>query len=278
MDPGFEQDIDGCMRDAEDPVLNNAEEVASREPRPSAKGDTSRPQRDESSDGDGGALASVGDFLQIAVSHQPDEATNSSIDAGGEKQPLHQPPPDKQAHSRAGGDSPTPSRSSADVTTSLGQGSTHSDEPRLVKSPPRLSIAGSINGEEDGESTPKDPKDTTPTGQSTAKKGDRNSSSVPSSPPGSPAAHGGSSTTTDEERSLESAEEEQDDGRGSGGPEADAGSDDLPTQLTRLWGTSSPPDRAEGIQAMRDMLEHRENLDVILSRLMAAKVRPIHNV
>lgn len=277
MDPDFEQDIDGCMRDAEDPVLDNTEEVASREPRPSAKHGTNSPQRDERSDGDGGALASVGDFLEIAVSHQADEATNFSIDTAGEKRPLHQPPPDKHAHSRGGGDSPAPSRSSADVTTSLGQGSTQYDGQRLVKSPPRLSIAGSINGEEDGESTPKDPKDTTPTGQSTAKKGDNNAS-VPSSSPGSPAAHVGSSTTTDEDQSLESAEEEQDDGRGSGEPQADAGSDDLPTQLTRLWGTSSPPDRAEGLKAMRNMLEHRENLDVILSRLMAAKVRPINSV
>lgn len=269
MDPGFEQDIDGCLRVAEDPVLNNTEELAPREPRPNAKHDTNNPQRDQSSDGDGGALASVGDPPQLAVSRQADEATGSCIDAAGGEQLPHQPPPDEHTHSKSGGDSPAICRSSIDPTTSVGQASIASDEQRPVKSPTRLSIAGSVNGEENGESPP---KDTTPIGQSTAKKIDRSAALVTSSLPGSPATHGGSSTITDEERSLESAGEEQEDGRGSGGPQADAGSDDLPTQLTRLWGVSSPPDREEGLKTMRNMLEHRDDLDAILSRLMSAKV------
>lgn len=273
MDPGLEQDIDGCMREAEDPVLNNTEEVASREPRPSAKYETNNPQRDQSSDGDGGALASVDDPPQLAAFHQADEATsNNCIDAAGGEQLLHKRPPDKHTHSKGGGDSPAIYRSSMDATTSVGQGSIHSDEQRPVKSPPRLSIAGSINGEENGESSP---KDTRSPGQSASKKSDWSASSVTSSLPGSPGARGGSSTITDEDRSLESAEEEQDDGQGFGGPQADAGSDDLPTQLTRLWGASSPPDREEGLKTMRNMLKHREDLDAILSRLMAAKVQVV---
>lgn len=268
MDPAFDQDIDDGLHDAEDPVLNNTDGVASREPRPSAKHDNSSPQRDQSSDGNGGALASVGDFYQIGVPPQTDDATNSSsADTAGRDEP-HQPPPDNNTHNSSGGESPASFRSSVDVTNSVGQTSTYSDE-RLTKSPPRL-LAGSVNGQE-AESSP---KDVAPTSESTAKYRDRNTSSAPSSPPGSPAAHGGSSSTTVEERSLESAEETQGSERGSGGPQADAGSGDLPTQLTRLWRTSPPPDRAEGLKAMRNMLKHRENLDAILSRLKAAKVRP----
>lgn len=50
---------------------------------------------------------------------------------------------------------------------------------------------------------------------------------------------------------------------------------DLPTQLKRVWG-ASPPDRNEGLAIVRDMLGHRAQLDGILSRLVAFKVRCCH--
>ncbi len=50
---------------------------------------------------------------------------------------------------------------------------------------------------------------------------------------------------------------------------------DLPSQLSRLWG-ASPPDRAEKLELIKDMLGYRGELDGILSKLMSAKVRGCH--
>lgn len=59
------------------------------------------------------------------------------------------------------------------------------------------------------------------------------------------------------------------DARGSGGRAGHP--NDLPTQLNRIWG-ASPPGRVEGLAVMREMLGYRDELDGILSRLVAAKV------
>ncbi|CAM9808914.1 unnamed protein product [Ectocarpus sp. 6 AP-2014] len=54
---------------------------------------------------------------------------------------------------------------------------------------------------------------------------------------------------------------------------------DLPSKLHRLWGTS-PPDRAEGLAVLRNMLGYRKELDGILSRHVPTKgsryTRPFH--
>lgn len=63
-------------------------------------------------------------------------------------------------------------------------------------------------------------------------------------------------------------------GGGGGGGWADH-TNDLPTQLNRVWG-ASPPDRAEGLAVMRDMVGYRDELDGILSRLVAVKVQYCH--
>ncbi|CAM9717326.1 unnamed protein product, partial [Ectocarpus sp. 4 AP-2014] len=47
-------------------------------------------------------------------------------------------------------------------------------------------------------------------------------------------------------------------------------SNDLPSKLHRLWGTS-PPDRAEGLAVLRNMLGYRKELDAILSRHVPTK-------
>ncbi|CAM9331727.1 unnamed protein product [Ectocarpus sp. 12 AP-2014] len=56
-------------------------------------------------------------------------------------------------------------------------------------------------------------------------------------------------------------------------------SNDLPSKLHRLWGTS-PPDRAEGLAVLRNMLGYRKELDGILSRHVPIKgsryMRPFH--
>lgn len=49
----------------------------------------------------------------------------------------------------------------------------------------------------------------------------------------------------------------------------------LPAQLLRLWGTTSPPDHAKGLAAMQEMFGSRQELDGILSRLASTKVRSV---
>lgn len=65
-------------------------------------------------------------------------------------------------------------------------------------------------------------------------------------------------------------ESEQDVGDGFSGEEDEPG--DLPSQLSRVWG-ASPPDRAEKLAVIQDMLGYRGELDGILSKLMSVKVR-----
>lgn len=289
MSTGFEQgvDLDGRLRDAKDPSLST-EKVSLREPRPSTKHDTISPQRDQNDDdGDGGELSSVGDFPQVAVNQaewilvRSGEATHNSSTSStdAEREQPHQPPPDKSAYSSSGSGEDSPASFESVDATSVDQGTTPSQE-RLIKSPPRP--AGSIDEEDEPR-----PKDTMPTEQQSAVQSDRNASSVSASSPKIHPASSNGTITTDEEYSLEKAEEAHDGGGSggqhteahgserSGGSQACTGSDDLPTQLTRLWGTSSPPDRADELAAMRNMLEHRKNLDAILSRLMVAKVTPV---
>lgn len=101
-----------------------------------------------------------------------------------------------------------------------------------------------------------------------------------SSPTGnsSNSSDAGSGGTDEEERSStegryhnqpETGIKETNQGRDGGGKDRP---NDLPTQLNRIWG-ASPPDRAEGLAVMRDMLGYRAKLDGILSRLVAAEVR-----
>lgn len=80
----------------------------------------------------------------------------------------------------------------------------------------------------------------------------------------------GSSTEGNQVDINADTEEGQDMG-GDGGSDGRV-SNDLPAQLSRLWG-ASPPNRAEELAVVRDMLGHREELDGILSKLMATKVK-----
>lgn len=107
------------------------------------------------------------------------------------------------------------------------------------------------------------------------------SSAHSSSPTGSNSSEADSSGGTDgEERSStegrhhEQPDKESKEENQGGGGEKDH-PNDLPTQLNRIWG-ASPPDRAEGLAVMRDMLGYRAELDGILSRLVAVKVRRCH--
>lgn len=93
-----------------------------------------------------------------------------------------------------------------------------------------------------------------------------------------------SSTNEKNQADLDNSNEDDEgiagcgDGGGSGGT-GGAGSggggeyhtNDLPAKLNRLWG-APPPDRAEELAVMRDMLGYRGELDGILSRLMGTKV------
>lgn len=96
---------------------------------------------------------------------------------------------------------------------------------------------------------------------------ERTISSQPQSPSISSVSNDGE---TDQERGSETNGHEQGEvGPGRGNLAVD--SKDLPSQLHRIWG-ASPPGRADKLSVMRDMLEHREELDKILSRLVVAKV------
>lgn len=80
----------------------------------------------------------------------------------------------------------------------------------------------------------------------------------------------GSAGTDAEERSSSGGNEERDQDSDADGCTLDHSSD-LDTQLKRLWG-GSPPNQAEELTVMRDILGHREELDNILSRLMVSNV------
>lgn len=99
----------------------------------------------------------------------------------------------------------------------------------------------------------------------------RQDSSAPASTTTSVSSQGGGGETDEEERSSTEGNQNGQAEPHSSTDEADH-SNDLPSQLNRLWGTS-PPDRAEGLAALRNMLGCRKELDGILSRHVSTKVR-----
>lgn len=84
-------------------------------------------------------------------------------------------------------------------------------------------------------------------------------------------SQGGGGETDEEERSSTEGKQHGQAKPHSSTDEADH-SNDLPSQLQRLWGTS-PPDRVEGLAVLRNMLGYRKELDGILSRHVPTKVR-----
>lgn len=95
-------------------------------------------------------------------------------------------------------------------------------------------------------------------------------SSAPASTTSVSSQGGGGETDEEERRSTEDNQNGQAEPHSS--PNEVDHSTDLPSKLHRLWGTS-PPDRAEGLAVLRNMLGYRIELDGILSRHMPTKVR-----
>lgn len=260
MDLHGAEDSAGCPRNFGDDVVLDAAEDVLHEQDPEMPRITDSSHRERSGDGGGVELSSGIDLPQIVLEHTEnlvaDEATSSAESATRREALLQQPPNSNSQKDDIISLSTARSSSSAFLVSEEKTGS----EKWPVDRP--LATGESID-EHIGSSKETDTDVSTPENPAPA-------SSQPGCSPVSSASNDGG-CSTDGERSSNGKEEASSDAE-AGPVQVGAASNDLPTQLNRIWG-ASPPDRAEGLGVMRDMLGHREELDIIISRLMAAKVR-----
>lgn len=268
MDPDIEDASGGASITADVPT---AADIASEVRMPLATGGDETQPRDDAE-----ASSGVDDPADIVVEQRPTDGSLRLVAAD-----------DRTASSTTGSTAATKEK-----LTQLQQASDddlRSDEPRWPKSSARSALVAAGGGEitiddRDREFPTTDPSNgvaaKTPTGGTPPQRAISSphlSSPTGSGSNGSEADSGG---TDGEERSStqgrhnKQPEMESEHANQGGDGEEDRPSD-LSTQLNRIWGVSLP-DRAEGLAVMRDMLGYRAQLDGILSRLVAVKVRCHH--